>query len=140
MRAFAVLLPLIACLASPAAARSKAAEYLVREEIADACESGQGSIDSAAVIERDLTGDGKADLVIAHEGIACVGGTTVRSLYCGMQVCDVKIYVRRGPLLKLEAEILGGGVRVESGRIPAIHMYAHGGKQGSIRWNGNGFR
>jgi hypothetical protein len=123
-----------------AAARSKAAEYLIREEIAGACESagGKGEIADSAVIERDLTGDGKADLIISHEGITCANGG--RSNACGAQVCTVMIYVRHGALLKLEREMLGAGVRVEGGAIPTIRMRAHGGRPAAIRWNGREFR
>ena len=63
-----ILAIVAALLASPALARSKAADYLVREQIAEACEGGKGTIDAAAVIERDLTGDGQPDLIISHEG------------------------------------------------------------------------
>ena len=56
-----------------------------------------------------------------------------------MQVCSVKFYLRRGELLKPELEMLGAGVEVGSGQVPAISMYAHGGARGSVRWSGNGF-
>lgn len=117
-----------------ARSRSKGADYLVREQIAEAC-NGQGKIDPAAVIERDLTGDGKDDLVISHEGITCAGGG--RSSFCGAQLCSVNIYVRRGALLKLEREMLGSGVTVKDG---IIHMHALGGKPGMVKWNGREFR
>lgn len=129
---------ILAVLPNAAWAGSKAADYLVAEEIAGACDGKKGQIDPAAVIERDLTGDGKADLIVSHDGIKCADGA--RSSACGMQVCLVKLYVRRGPLLKLSLDMLGAGVRVEGGSIPKITMYAHGGSQGSIRWDGNGFR
>ena len=128
----------LGAIATPAAARSTAAAYLVKQEIAGACESGRGSIDPASVIERDLDGDGRSDLVIAHEGNRCKGPNG-RSLACGMQVCDVIFYLRRGPLLEKVHEMLGGGVHVGKGRIPTVFMYAHGGSQGSVRWNGRGF-
>jgi hypothetical protein len=126
-------------LSAQADARSKAADYLVREQIAQACEGKPGQIEPAAVIERDLTGDGKADLIISHEGITCAGRG--RSQMCGMQVCSVMIYVRDGSLLKLrEGELLGGGVTVGPGEIPAIFLHGHGGRRGSLRWNGREFR
>jgi hypothetical protein len=132
---FAVIL---AFLPTAASAGSKAADYLVAEQIAEACNGKKGQIDPAAVIERDLTGDGKADLIISHEGIKYADGE--RSGFCGMQVCSVNIYVRRGELLKLALEMLGARVRVEGGPIPTITMVAHGGSLHSIRWNGSGFR
>jgi len=55
-----------------------------------ACDGGRGSIDPAGVIERDLDGDGRDDLIIAHEAISCTsGGQFGRSMFCGMQVCSV---------------------------------------------------
>jgi hypothetical protein len=75
--------------AGPADALSNPARYLINQQIAEACEGRGGSIDPAAVIERDLTGDGRADLIISHEGIQCADSG--RSLYCGMQVCSVMI-------------------------------------------------
>lgn len=128
-----------AALPSPAAARSKAAEYLIAEQIADACDGKPGTIDPRAVIERDLTGDGNADLIISHDGITC--GRGGRSGLCGMQVCSVMIYVRRGPLLKLVVgDLLGMGVTVGDGKIPTIRSHAHGGKRHSMKWNGQEFR
>ena len=121
-------------LSAPASARSAAAEYLVRKQIAEACEGKQGKIDPAAVIERDLTGDGKADLVTSHQGIICADRT--RGGFCGAQLCSVNIYVRRGALLELEHEMLGVNVSVKDG---VIHLYAHGGKPGTVRWSGRAF-
>ena len=110
-----ILAIVTALLASPAQARSKAADYLVRDQIADACEGGKGSINPAAVIERDLTGDGQPDLIISHDGITCSDGG--RSNACGMQVCSVTIYVRDGALLKPAVDdLLGTMVTVSDGR------------------------
>jgi len=136
-----VLAGILTLLPGPAAGYSKAASYLIGEQIALACDGNEGKIDPAAVIEQDLTGDGKADLIISHEGITCSGGEqSGRSLFCGMQVCAVNIYVRHGPVLTLKAEMLGGGVRVGGGPIPTITMHGHGGGSRSLRWNGRDFR
>lgn len=137
MMRIVVCTAILALLPATAAAGSKAANYLVAEEIAGACDGKKGRIDSAAVIERDLTGDGKADLIISHDGIKCADGS--RSAACGMQVCTVRLYERRGELLKLTLDMLGAGVRVDASAIPKITMYAHGGRQGSIRWDGATF-
>ncbi|MEN3791996.1 hypothetical protein [Fulvimarina sp. MAC3] len=122
---------------SPAQARSKAADWLVQQQIAEACDSG-GTIDTGGVIERDLDGDGAADLIIAHDSIRCSNGRM--SSFCGMQVCSVEFYLRRGKLLKNVGSMLGSGVEVEGGRVPKIFMNAHGGSRGSVRWNGTRFR
>jgi hypothetical protein len=121
------------------AGRSKAAAYLVREQIAEACDGKAGTIDPASVIERDLTGDGKRDLVISHDGITCADGGN--STACGMQVCSVMIYVRRGALLEpVVDDLLGADVTVGEGTVPVIRLRAHGGTRHSLRWNGRGFR
>ncbi len=119
-----------------ASARSKAAQWLVKEEIAAACENGRGSIDPSGVIERDLNGDGRADLIISHDAIHCGRD---RSDFCGMQVCTVLFYIRRGDLLVKVQEMLGANVEVRSGRVPAIFLSAHGGGGGAVRWNGRRF-
>ena len=135
----AILVGVLAALnAAPAVARSKAATYLIEEHIANACGPSGGTIDDSAAIERDLTGDGKADFVLSHEGIKCADGG--RSSFCGMQVCGVHIYVRRGGLLVQEVEMLGGGVKLVGDGIPAIEMFAHGGTVHRIRWNGTTFK
>lgn len=139
MRWCAALAATAVLLSSPALARSKAADYLVREEIAGACDGGNGTIDDFAVIERDLNGDGKADLIIAHEGIKCTNGS--RSNACGMVVCTVNIYIREGALLQsMVDDLLGASVSVGNGKIPFIRMVDHAGKPHSLKWNGQGFR
>jgi hypothetical protein len=127
-----------ALLAVPAAAGSKAADYLVAEQIAAACNGGRGQIDPGAVIERDLTGDGNADLIISHEGINCM--ESGRSGFCGAQVCTFNIYVRRGSLLQIEREMLGAAVTVDDGDIPMVRWYAHGGAAQALKWDGRKFR
>ncbi len=89
-------------------------------------------------IVRDLTGDGKADLLIDHDRIACRGGG--RSGFCGMQVCSVYIYFNRNGRLTKSLDTLGGGVTIGKGKRPSISMYAHGGKSRRIRWDGKRFR
>lgn len=133
-----ILLEVSVVAAAPAVRRSEAVEKLVREEIAEACGGKEGTIKPSAVIERDLTGDGVIDLIIAHDGITCSGRGA--SATCGTQICSVKIYVGRGGELSLVIDMLGAGVKVGQGRIPSIQMYAHGGKTGSIKWNGRQFR
>ncbi len=124
--------------AGPAEARSKAAQWLVDREIAEACDGNPGSIDPSGAIERDLDGDGRDDFLLAHEAITCQGDVA-RSLFCGAQVCSVKIYLRRGDLLEEKIDLLGGGVEIGSGSVPTISMYGHGGARGQWRWNGSRF-
>ena len=42
---------------TPVEARTKAAAWVVKEQIAEACDGGRGTIDPVGVIERDLDGD-----------------------------------------------------------------------------------
>jgi hypothetical protein len=60
---------------APAEALSNAAKYLIDQQIAEACEGRGGTIAADAVIERDLTGNGRADLIISHDGTVCTGLT-----------------------------------------------------------------
>lgn len=130
---------LVAIAASPLArAQSGAAAYLLKQEITDGCESGKGTIGPSGAIERDLDGDGLLDLIIAHDAIQCSGQAT-RSRNCGMQVCSVIFYLKRGRLLRKAGDMLGSNVQVASGTVPRIYMFAHGGRRGSVRWNGRSF-
>lgn len=124
--------------ASPAGAQSKAATYLIQRAIAEGCESHRGTMDASGAIERDLDGDGLPDLIITDDGLRCSGPSS-RSINCGMQVCSVTFYLRRGPLLRKVHDMLGAGLSVGSERIPKVHMYAHGGRRGFVRWNGSRF-
>ncbi|SJM32849.1 hypothetical protein [Mesorhizobium delmotii] len=136
-----LLATILAAAIAPAAAYSNAANYLIAEQIASACEGNVGEIDPSSVIERDLTGDGKADLILSHEGINCsAGASTSRSSFCGAQICAVDIYVRRGALLELKTEMLGAGVSVGEGQVPEIRMHAHGGEAATLKWDGREFR
>jgi hypothetical protein len=107
-------------------------EVLMRE-IAEACEGARGKIAREGAIERDLDGDGRDDLIVSHEYIDCGdGGMFGRSLYCGMQVCSVNVYMRGPDGLVLELETLGGGVEVGPGPMPTVRMYQHGGGEASF--------
>jgi len=137
---FALAAVLIAVCAVGASAQSysKAARYLIAQEVKAACPSG-GAFKRSGAVERDLTGDGRKDLILTHGDLTCKGGSPL-SRYCGMQVCTVKIFVREGQLLKLKSDFLGGGVTLGPTAVPVISGYAHGGGAWAIRWNGRGFR
>ena len=62
--------------AAPVAAQSSnAARYLLQQELSKACEfsGGGGQISNGGLMERDFDGDGRDDLLIAHEAIRCGG-------------------------------------------------------------------
>lgn len=126
--------------AAPLSAQSysKAAQYLMAQEITAACPSG-GHFAPQGAIERDLNGDGRKDFLLSHDQVTCKGSNKI-SRSCGMQVCTVKIFLREGQLLKLKSDFLGGGVTVGPTRVPVISGYAHGGDPWAIRWNGRAFR
>lgn len=139
MRRIALMVAALLVAPLPAFALSNAASYLVSQEIAEACNGGPGRYDPAYVIERDLDGDGRADLLIAHEGIECDGPG--RSGECGMMVCSFKVWLRRGELLTLGFDnLLGADVTVGPGPTPEIRWLAHDGTPMEIRWDGTGFR
>jgi hypothetical protein len=123
--------------ASPALALSKAARYLINEQISAACPSG-GKFAAGGVDERDLTGDGKADLILDHGGITCNDGS--RSSFCGIRACSVYFYVRDGNLLKEKLDILSIGATVKGGNPPSIELIGHGFEKSTVRWDGKSFR
>jgi hypothetical protein len=122
-----------------ASARSKAAEYLLREQIARACGGKTGSIDPGSVIERDLTGDGRADLIIHHKGITCKRGG--RSALCNAQGCSTNLYVRRGNLLHPVGELDAvEKIRIDDGGTSIVHLALRDGKSSILQWDGREFR
>lgn len=139
MRFILFLLSGLLLLPSTGFAASKAADYLLQQELQSACEGRGGRIRLEGFIERDFTGDGRKDLIIAHDAIECDGGRS-RSGFCGMQVCTIKIFVRRGPLLQLEEDFLGliGGISADP--VPVIRLFGHGGTESQMQWNGRNFQ
>jgi hypothetical protein len=142
IRHASMLTMLIAALAaSPAAALSKAAEYLVAEQLRLACSGQEGGFEPGGIDERDLTGDGKLDLIIDHGAVSCrAGGNhSGRSVECGAAACMVLFYVRTGKLLKLSLEIASVGAVVGSGKVPVIELIGFEFQKGFVRWNGREF-
>ena len=132
-----VLLTLTLFGSSSALAWTNATSYLVKQQIHAACD-GPGKISPQAVIEKDLTGDEKKDLIISHNGITCSSGQS--SGLCGIRACSVLIYVRQGPLLVLKKEILSIDVSTGTGAVPAIKLVSHNFDNVVLRWNGSAFK
>ena len=129
------------CSESPAPsepALSKAALWLIDETVREGCDGRGGTFDPQGVIQRDLDGDGREDLILAQEWLVC-NGPMSRSLYCGVQACTVKVYLRRGALLEQAVDILGMAVTVGSGQWPTITHVAHGGQMLAFGWDGARF-
>ena len=135
---FAAVLLAVSVGSVAAQSYSKAARYLIGQEIAAGCPAG-GRFSASGAVERDLNGDGRKDFLLAHDRLQCKGGSKI-SRRCGMQVCTVKIYLRQGQLLKQNMDFLGGGVTIGPTIVPVISGYAHGGDPWAIRWNGRAFR
>ena len=138
MRLGLILLGLIG--AGPVLAQddlSAATKWLMGEQIAQACES-TGRFESG-VYERDLTGDGRRDLILSHDGITCDGAFR-RSGFCGAQVCSTLFYVGAadGTLVQVD-EVLSLIGAISDDAIPVIEMYSHGGTFYALRWNGSEF-
>ncbi|MEM0898435.1 MAG: hypothetical protein AAGI92_00610 [Pseudomonadota bacterium] len=125
--------------APTALGQSRAAQWLENEQVKAGCSSGRGKFSRGGIVERDLTGDGRADLIIDHSELTCSGSFT-RSGFCGVQACSILFYVREGDLLKLNTETLSIGHEIGPGSRPEIKLAAHGGQSYSMRWFDGSFR
>jgi hypothetical protein len=123
--------------ASPADALTKGAQYLMDERIAAVCPSGGRFVDG--VIEKDLTGDGKLDLILDLSGLRCDGAYNGTNGECGAAHCPVFLYVRRGPLLEFQFEVTSIGATVGDGSPPVITLVNFEYQEHTIRWNGRTF-
>ena len=119
-------------------AASKASQYLMREQIAEACATKKGKFLPVGIEERDLTGDGRRDLILDHGAIQCSDGS--RSLFCGAAMCSINFYVGDSKgLLRKKLEVLSIGATVKGGEPPEIELINHRGMTSRIRWNGTTF-
>jgi hypothetical protein len=114
---------------------SKAARWLAGEAIRTYCQ-GSGRFEDGGLIETDLTGDGRDDLVIFTGGLVCDSGLPA----CGAVYCDADFYVREGDLLKHS----GGGVLTQCAELvpgtpPGIRLCSRDGTRYVVRWNGAEF-
>lgn len=121
----------------PAEAASKAADRIVRKHIADACGGGAATMEPAAVIERDLTGDGKADLIVDQGLISCKDGMNG---FCGTAGCAIDVYVRQGDRFVEKLNLLGFGIEILDGNPPRLRMSDRDGGRHIYRWKGGQFR
>ena len=123
----------------PAFALSDVASELVAQEVKAACGGGPGRYDPAFVVERDLDGDGMADLIVAHEGIECASAP--RSAECGEVLCRIRVWLRRGARFTPGfVDASGYDMTIGHGPTPEIRWVGEDGAPVSIRWGGNGFR
>ncbi|GJE16419.1 hypothetical protein [Methylobacterium marchantiae] len=137
----------IACLISgafgfgplPAQAESAAARYLVSQQVAKTCPKG-GQFKPAGIMERDLTGDGRPDLVLNLAELSCRGAANGTNDECGAAHCPVLFFVRQGDLLVLKEEIASIGARIGSGAVPRITLVSFEYKEHTVRWDGSAFR
>lgn len=125
--------------ASPSTAMSKGAAYLVKERIAAVCPHG-GTFAPKGITERDLTGDGRADLVLDLAGLTCRGAANGLNDESGAAHCPVAFYVRKGDVLVLVSEVASIGARVGPGNPPRITLVGFEYQEHSVRWNGRDFQ
>lgn len=138
-----LMLALLSIAAFPAktAAESQAAAWLKSEQIREGCSGSTGRFSADGAREIDLTGDGKADLILDHSELTCdnndFGG---RSGFCGIRACSVIFYIRKGDLLKQELDVLSIGHDLGPGNPPEIKLLSHSFEEHVLRWNGKAFK
>lgn len=114
------------------------AMWLIEEQVAEGCPiGGKGRFQPGSVVERDLAGDGKAGLIISHDGLQCASGN--RSALCGLRPCLVLLYVREGTLLKKQTEALSMGESAGTGSPLPINLISDDFKERTLLWNGQDF-
>ncbi|MEM9207053.1 MAG: hypothetical protein AAGA88_12060 [Pseudomonadota bacterium] len=139
------LLPTLGLLASPTmvsaehSAVTKAAEYLVNEQITDACGDRGGIFHAAGIIEQDLDGDGLLDLILDHHQLVC-DELTHGSGHCEYDACQVLVYVRRDGLLVLKKAYLSIGVSVTKEIRPVLGLMDAEERSFSVQWDEDDFR
>ena len=116
---------------------SAATRWLMAQQIEQGCD-GAGRFEGG-VYQRDLTGDGRRDLILSHDGIVC-DGDFARSGFCGAQVCSALFYVGApdGTLRQVD-EVISLVGAISNDALPVIEMYSHGGTFYALRWNGTEF-
>ena len=140
MRLSITLLAALVVAALPAVAQdSNAARWLVTERLAAVCEEGQGLFNAEGIIERDLTGDGRPDLILFDDFVTCAG-RKFRASTCRAGECEFTVYVREGALLQPKlSDRTVERLDVLAGEPPVI-VYAQRDGVRSVRWNGRAFR
>lgn len=108
------------------------------QEIAVACDGRPGRFEPEGVVEADLTGDGREDLVLSHDGVVCEGGAA-RSAVCGIRACYYIVYVATDDGLVQRHEGLSVGVRLRSGEPPRLDLLGHDLTKHALLWTGSGF-
>jgi hypothetical protein len=126
----------LATSSAPVHAASEAANEIVDRTITETC-GGKGEIDPKGLVERDLTGDGEADLLIDYGFISCHEGMNG---FCGSGGCSVSIHVFENGRLTLKEELFGVETQVLNGKPPRIRVKSRDGGSQTIRWKGGRFR
>ena len=128
-------------LAAPSAAQeSNAARWLVSERLSAVCEDGQGLFDPRGIIERDLTGDGRPDLILFDDYVTCSTGARYRPTTCESGACEFNVYVRECRLLQPKlSDLTVERLDVLMGTPPVI-VYAQREGVRAVRWDGRAFR
>lgn len=127
----------LAGIAAPAIPASKAVSRIMEAQYPDVCDGASGKLNPAGIIERDLTGDGKADLILDIGTVDCGNGM---NMYCGSAGCSISVYVWQKGRLKEKLSLLGAGIEVMYGDPPGLRLTGADGGDRTYRWQGGEFR
>jgi len=135
-----------------AATLSPEAAHVMAGAIASGCAGKAGAFTARGVVETDLTGDGRADLMIDHSALLCgepvaaATGAAIepekspRSTLCDSRTCTVILYVRDDTGLSPAREEMSIGSAITHGAIPGIALTRHDYSQYTLRWDGTAFK
>ena len=126
-----LILALSAWPAIASAQQSAAARWLAEQSAQEHC-GGPGRFGPDGLVERDFTGDGRADLLLYTGGLTCDG----RQAPCGAIYCLGSLYVREGDLLVEKHAILTQCAEVVPGDPPGVTYCNRDGSRYTVRWDG----
>ncbi|MEM8789739.1 MAG: hypothetical protein AAGE76_15900 [Pseudomonadota bacterium] len=123
----------LALAAAPAAALSNAAQWLIEQENANACIGARGRLPPEGVVELDLTGDGRPDLLLDLGTMVCPDGSAAAG--CAAAGCPLRVFVRSGDLLLPERDLIAESYQIGPQPIPVLTVTVPAGA-GLWQWNG----
>jgi hypothetical protein len=113
---------------------SAAARWLANEFSQTFC-GGAGTFGPDGLIEMDLTGDGRDDLLLYGGGLSCANGQSP----CAAVYCDANLYVREGELLVDKLGVNTQCAEVAPGSPPTITFCNNDTGPWTVRWDGAQF-
>jgi hypothetical protein len=115
---------------------SSEARAFTDQIVVEACFDATGRIEDGGAVERDLTGDGLADLVIDTSAISCDNRPT--NGFCGQMSCSTDVYRRSGNGYVSELSVLGT-IALGRGEPPELTATEDLGEPYTVRWSGESF-